>query len=50
MNNTAFRALVLAWTTTMAATSLFVAALALSRVWDDASYWEGLQRIMNLGM
>jgi hypothetical protein len=33
------RALAAAWTTTMAATALFVAALALSRVWDAGVFF-----------
>ena len=39
MTDTALSALLLAWTTTMIATTLFVAALALSQVWDSAVYY-----------
>jgi hypothetical protein len=48
MTDTALSALVVAWTTTMIATTLFVAALALSRVWDSAVYLQGLQGVLNL--
>ena len=47
MTDTALSALVLAWTTTMIATTLFVAALALSQVWDSAVYHQALQDILN---
>ncbi len=48
MTDTALSALVTAWTTTMIATTVFVAALALSRVWDSAIYLQGLQGVLNL--
>ena len=48
MTDTAISALVVAWTTTMIATTLFVAALALSRAWDSAVYLQGLERVLNL--
>jgi hypothetical protein len=47
MTDTAFRALVAAWTTTIIATSLFLVVLALSRVWDSAIYLDCLQGVMN---
>ena len=47
MNETALSALVLAWTTTLIATTLFVAALALSQVWDSAAYVRGLESVLN---
>jgi hypothetical protein len=50
MTDTALSALVLAWTTTMIATTLFVAALALSRTWDSAIYLQGLQGVLNRGV
>jgi hypothetical protein len=43
-------ALVRAWVTTFAATSLFVAAVALSRIWDSAIYLRALQRTLRLDM
>lgn len=48
MTDTALSALVLAWATTMIATTLFAAALAFSRVWDSAIYLQGLQGVLNL--
>jgi hypothetical protein len=45
----ALSAFLLAWATTLMASTLFVAALALSRVWDGAVYLQGLQRVLNLG-
>jgi len=48
MTDTALSALVVAWATTMIATTLFVAALALSRVWDSAVYLQGLGGVLNL--
>ena len=48
MTDTALSALVVAWATTMIATTLFVAALALSRVWDSAVYLQGLRGVLNL--
>jgi hypothetical protein len=48
MTDTALSALVLAWATTMIATTLFVAALALSRVWDSAVYLQELKGVLTL--
>jgi hypothetical protein len=48
MTDTALSALVVAWATTLIATTLFVAALALSRVWDSAVYLQGLGGVLNL--
>ena len=50
MTERALSALVLAWTTTMVAASLFVAALALAREWDSAIYLQALQVVFNLDM
>jgi hypothetical protein len=47
MSNSAFSALVAAWTTTMIATTIFVAALAISRAWDGAVFLQALQRALN---
>jgi hypothetical protein len=38
VTNTALSALVAVWTTTMIATTLLAAALALSQVWDGAVF------------
>jgi hypothetical protein len=46
MSHMIFSALVRAWLTTSAATSLFVAAIALSRVWDSAIFLRALQRAL----
>jgi hypothetical protein len=46
--NTALSALVAAWTTTMIATTLFLALLALSRVWDSAVFFQALQGVLSL--
>ena len=43
-------ALVRAWTTTTLATVLLVAAVALSRIWDSATYLRALPRALRLGM
>jgi hypothetical protein len=43
MTDKALSALVAAWTTTMIATALFLAALALSRVWDSAVFFQALK-------
>jgi hypothetical protein len=48
MTDTVFAALVRAWLTTFTATSLLVAALALSRVWDNAIYLRALPRALRL--
>lgn len=50
MTDIVFAALVRAWVTTLTATSLFAAAVALSRVWDSAIYLRGLQRALTLDM
>jgi hypothetical protein len=50
MPNTALSALFAAWTTTILASTLFVAALAFSQVWNSAVYLRGLQRALNLDM
>lgn len=47
MMDTALSALVLAWTTTMIATTLFVAALAFSQLWDNAVYVQVLQGVLS---
>jgi hypothetical protein len=48
MTDTALSALTVAWATTIVATSLFVVVLVLSRVWESAIYFKGLQGILNL--
>ena len=48
MTDTALSALIVAWATTMIVTSLFIAVLVLSRVWDSAIYLKGLQGVLNL--
>ena len=48
MIDTALPALVLAWTTTMIATTMFAAALAVSHVCDSATYFRGLERVLCL--
>jgi hypothetical protein len=50
MTNTALSALVVAWTTTMIATTLFLALLAVSRVWDAGVFFQALQEAMNLNV
>lgn len=47
MTNKALSALVAGWTTTMIATTLFLAALALSRFWDSAVFFQALQGGLN---
>jgi hypothetical protein len=47
-DDTALSAFLLAWATTLTASTLFAAALALSRVWDGAVYLRELQRVLNL--
>jgi hypothetical protein len=44
MTDTALSALVMAWTTTMIAITLFLTALAASEVWDSAVYIRALQQ------
>ena len=39
-------ALVQAWITTMLATTLFVTAVALSRIWDSTIYLVGLRQAL----
>jgi hypothetical protein len=46
MTDTAFSALVTAWTATFVATSLLWTALAMSRLWDSAIYLSSLQQVM----
>jgi hypothetical protein len=48
MTDTALTALIAAWRTAMLATTLLVAAVALSRIWDSAIYLQGLQRALTL--
>jgi hypothetical protein len=50
MTNTAFFALVRAWATTVVATSLFVAALALASAWDSSIYLQGLRDALKLDL
>jgi hypothetical protein len=50
MTNTAFSALVRAWATTVVATSLFVAALALASAWDSSIYLQGLRDALKLDL
>jgi hypothetical protein len=47
MTKTALSALITAWITTMIATSSFVLALMLSRIWDSGIYLAGLQRVLS---
>jgi hypothetical protein len=47
MTKTALSALIMAWITTMIATSFFVVALMLSRIWDSGIYLAGLQRVLS---
>ena len=47
MTDTALSALVLAWITTMIATTLFLAALAASQVWDSAVYFGAWQSVLS---
>jgi hypothetical protein len=48
MPNTALSAFAFAWTTTIIATTLLVAALALSQVWDSTIFLRSLQGVLNL--
>ena len=48
MTDTALSALSAAWITAMIANSLFLTSLAVSRVWDSAAYFRGLQQVLNL--
>jgi hypothetical protein len=50
MTDEVFSALVRAWVTTMIATAMLVAAVALSRIWDSAIYLRGLQRALRPDM
>jgi hypothetical protein len=47
MTDRVLSALVQAWITTMLATSLFVAAIALSRIWDSTIYLVGLRQALS---
>ena len=47
MTDTALSALVLAWITTMIATTLFLAALAASQVSDSAVYFRARQSVLS---
>ena len=47
MTDTALSALVLAWITTMIATTLFLAALAASQVGDSAVYFRALHSVLS---
>jgi hypothetical protein len=49
MTETSLAALMKAWKTTMLATTLLVAAVALSRVWDSAVFFRALEDSMTLG-
>ena len=46
MSDRVLSALVQAWMTTIVAITLFVTALALSRVWDSAIYFAGLRQAL----
>ena len=48
MTDKALSAFAAAWTMTIIANSMFLAALAISRVWDSAIYLRGLQQVLNL--
>ena len=48
MTETAFSALVRAWTTMMIAMSLLIVALALARTWDSSIYLHGLEEALKL--
>lgn len=50
MAETALSALVRAWTTTVIALSLLVAALALAKTWDSSIYLHGLQEALKLNV
>ena len=50
MTDTAFSALVRAWATTVIATSLFLAALALASGWDSSIYLQGLREALKLAV
>jgi hypothetical protein len=50
MTDTAFSGLIRAWATTVIATSLLVAALALASVWNSSIYLQGLQDAFNLDL
>jgi hypothetical protein len=50
MTDTAFCALIRAWATTLIATSLLVAALALASAWDSSIYLQGLQDAFRLDL
>jgi hypothetical protein len=48
MTDTALSAFAAAWTMTIIANSMLLAALAISRVWDSAIYFRELQQVLNL--
>ncbi len=48
MTDAALSALVKAWSTTLIATTLFVAALAISEVWNTAAYLQALPEALGL--
>jgi hypothetical protein len=48
MTDTALSAFATAWTMTIIANSMLLAALAISRVWDSAIYLRELQQVLNL--
>jgi hypothetical protein len=48
MTDRALSALTAAWATTMVASWLLVAMLALARVWDSAIYFRELQQVLSL--
>ena len=50
MPDTAFTTFVAAWITTTLATTLLVAAVALSRIWDSAAYLQGLRLTLRMNM
>ena len=49
MTDTPLTALMRAWTTTMLATTVLIAALALSQIWDSAVFFRALGDSMALG-
>jgi hypothetical protein len=50
MTDRAFSALVRAWATTVIATLLFLAALALASAWDSSIYLRGLREALKLAV
>ena len=49
INDTALKALTKAWITTVIATALLSAALAVSPVWDSAGYLSALPGALSVG-